>query len=173
MTFTPYTTAALAWIRKGATAGDLGWDDLFYRSVCRKHSIPPNVSFPKTQAAPEIAEAPPISPEPIRDGECVFDLRTMNLMRGGVVKTLTPRLGKLFCILATLPQGSRITGHLLADRQGIGSTNISTYVNSLREAIQPLGIFVKGHQGRQNAGYELLDDKTRGWIEIRIVGASQ
>lgn len=49
-----YNPDTLKRIRRGARACDLGWDEAFYSSVCRRHGIEP-IASPKTHVTPEIA----------------------------------------------------------------------------------------------------------------------
>lgn len=57
---TPYTPSALARIRAGATAAELGWSQSMYESVCRRNAIPV-----QTLSQDEIEGPPPVT-RPIR-----------------------------------------------------------------------------------------------------------
>jgi len=176
----PFTVAALARIKNGATARDLGWPETFYISVCRKHGLEPTRSHPpKTQAAPEIAAvvAPPApaapmpDPEPLPDnGECVFETSSRTLRRGALTLTLAPRQAELIVLIAKATTEHPAVGPYLAERMHIEvHGGIGGHIVALRKKVAPLGIKIGAVAGRSSSGYFIADQTTGSPLAVKVV----
>lgn len=159
----PYTRETLDRIRQGASAAMLGWDQQFYSTVCRRHELT------AVNPPPPVVVAPPIAPPPIvPSGGYSFEKSTRVLRRGVTSATLTRRQAEMLLVFIAQP-GKSIQGADYAERIGISASNVSSYVNQLRGAVEPVGLYVLGIMGRRVGGYLLIDQKTREPAVIHVV----
>lgn len=171
----PFTIDVLTRIKNGVTAQELGWDEPFYISVCRKHGLAPNVYPPKTQAPPEIgATAPlvpaaPSAPLPPATGGVVFDTPTRLITRGAHSARLSPRLAEVFALVAKGTPTHPANGRGIAERLGIHIRGgVGSQVMAIRAKLLPLNLQITSQVGRMNAGYWLADLSTHEPIKVRV-----
>lgn len=179
-----YDRDALDRIHAGASARDLGWDEPFYRTVCRNHGL---VGV-EASAMPSVKEAAPLQPEPPSTpqprkcsalarvstsikGAVYYDAINREIYRNGAVVNLRGRDVDVFEALASVPVDMMAKGHMLAGILGLKPSSMASYVAHLRITLRPLALGVKGIVGggrvagvENKAGYYLSDF----WSEQRI-----
>lgn len=166
-----YNTDALARIKNGATARELGWDENFYTSVCRKHGLE-QIRAPKTQTTPEIETTAPLAPsnpEPLDDGEIIFETTTRLLRRGALTLTLAMRQSDLVVLITKSNHQHPATGRYLAERMHLDvHGGIGGHIIALRKKLAPLGIKIGAQVGRGGGGYFFADQTTGEPLIIKV-----
>lgn len=172
MRFHPFNRDALARIRRGATAADLGWDDTFYTRICRQHGVSPVFTAPVTPVAATQTAPLPIDMLAHHPRRCAFDPATNILTRNQMSVTLTPRIGRLFLALGmSSTLGEHVTRRSLSDKLGIRADNFGGYIQQLREAVGVLHIAVIAKMGC-GGGYSLVDSNTGQPLAVSILEGS-
>jgi biotin operon repressor len=190
MTRYPYCRETINLIRAGYSAAALGWDENFYRRVCRDHGIDPAAApvIAKAQALPKsIAiycapiKRPPaikaskpareVDPEalPPSNQRCVYDSNSRRASRGNASVILADGQGAVFAILAALPKGARVSGPVIAGRLSISDTSISARIGNLKQAIKPLGLTIHALRARQRSGFWIADARDEQHIDVVLV----
>lgn len=166
MSFAPYNPGTLNRIRKGSCARDLGWDDEFYRSVCRKHGIEPVtvmlstvVAPPRTPLSCSSAGVPKPAPTSVKSptGPVTYDIINREVRRGAVIVNLSGTAQAIFEYLRDVPDGHLAGGPAIAGSAGIGTSSVATMVRALAKKLRPLGIGVEGVVASRRGGYYLID----------------
>ncbi len=172
----PFTVDVLTRIKNGATARELGWDEPFYLSVCRKHGLEPNVYTPKRQAPPEIAASPPISPEPVKPlapatGPVTFNASTREIARGERRTTLSTRVCDVFVLICKGTPQLPANGRRIAERLSIKhvKSGIGSHVMVIRNRLRALNLSVISQSGRVNSGYWITDLASAIPIVVKVV----
>lgn len=133
----PYDVVALARIRTGASASDLGWRDEFYRTVCRTHGLPLN-------ALPARPPAPVELPIVAASGEYVWQKSTGTLTRGKRALALSARQTEAF---DTLHRHLESSGDGFLPARTLGRTPMQDTVIALKKKLVPFGIYIDTHKG--------------------------
>lgn len=159
----PYNPSTLARIRAGATAPDLGWDQQFYLTVCRRHEIEPVAvarptlvapSSPAASIAAKTDEDEDLLPLAFADDIPRFDPAARRIYRRNKFAALNGRQAKVLDLLVAA--NDCVSSTEMAQRHGIDSNNIGAVINSLRTKLKRLRMWVRGEMRR---GYRLVDDK--------------
>lgn len=173
MTVASYNPETLNWIRNGATARDLGWDQNFYLSVCRKHGMKPIADASKTQATPEIAASVPIapaSPVPVVSNQGVrFHTLTNALFRDADHVTLSPRQAEIFVLIVKATEAHPATGRSMGLRLNLDEHGgIGGHIVALRKKTARLNIKIAAVAGRGSGGYFIVDQLTDEPLSVVI-----
>ncbi len=178
----PFTRDVLTRIKNGVTARELGWDDTFYISICRKHGLEPNVYTPKPYTLSEIAATVPIvsPPKKIKSvksdkslppagGDVVFCASTCEIVRGGHTIKLTPRVAQVFASIVKGTPTEPANGRRIAERLGFDIRGgIGSQVLLMRAKLLRLNLSVRSQGGRINAGYWIADIPTAEFITVKV-----
>ncbi len=172
--FTPYNTDALTRIGNGACARELGWDDEFYKHICRKHGLGAVASQSlKTHIAPEIApEATPPAlptPTPTTTAHGFFNAKTRDLHYGAMLICMPRRQADVFLHICAGTPAKPANGHTIAQRIDLQNTdNIGGHVLALRNRLKAIGIKIDAARTRSRGGYWLVDAATGAVITIKV-----
>jgi len=180
--FVPFTRDVLTRIKNGATAAELGWDDTFYVSICRKHGLEIIKYSPaKTQATPVIAAVVKTEPAPAPTlkplvttqppkGEASLNIITRVLSRGDATLTLPNRQAELLALLANATASNPMSGQFIAARMGLDAQGgVGGHIVALRKKLIPLGIKINADVGRGSGGYSVVDRTSNVRLRIAIV----
>ncbi len=180
MTRAPFTADVLKWIAKGATSRDLGWDEPFYLSICRKHGLEPNVYTPKSHTLSEIAAslpAPkakptkPAAPLLPAEGDVTFYASTREVLRGEHRTTLSSRVADVFALICKGTPQIPANGRRIAERLSLPSidSGIGGKVTVIRNRLRPLNLNVIAQSGRVNSGYWIADIRSAELVKVRVL----
>lgn len=175
--FVPFTRGVLTRIKNGATANELGWDETFYISICRKHGLEIiKYNPPKTQAQPEIAATPSIAPDapaeplPPATGDVSFNASSREIVRGAHRKKLSVRASDVFVLLIKGNPKDPANGRRIAERLGMHVTGgIGGAVISIRNKLLALNLTVLAQSGRVNSGYWIADLPTAEPVTVKVL----
>lgn len=172
----PYTRDAIAMIKEGASSFDLGWDQNFYLSICRKHGLSPtgaarrSASNAKTSGdnTNHIAE---LLTEPWQYGErraLIFDYI------GGRKPIRYQRESGRYaaCLLIVLARanGKSIPARQLSAETGVAAGSTGTVWANAAKALRD--IFLRTPfdvVGERGVGYRLALSVTGEPADIRII----
>lgn len=138
--FAPYTRDTLARIRQGASARELGWDETFYASVCRKHGLRIPQAEPPSESSPVVIS---------------YNPRTRVLKRASASIVLPVRQGLLFETIARAGQDAPVTRAMIAMALGVGIGSVGAYVTVLRDNLAKLHLDIAARGGRGTGGYRI------------------
>ena len=191
MTYIPFTREALALIKNGATAIDLGWSELFYVRICREHGLQPTLHRPKTHTQPVIA-APPIAPKPLSctqasvprkkvddnlivaikrsSDECVLENCNI-LRRGSLFVHLSPNQAVLLRAIIKFKAKDSVSVDRIAVLMDVSLASAKIYVSELRRKLRTVGIVIP--RLTRECAFVMRDFKTELPANIRIIEAGE
>lgn len=157
----PYTPGAVARLRAGATAEQLGWSRDFFERIRRQHGIdikpvPPAVPADpaKQDVKPKaVAAVVPASPDEVPR----FDRGTSSVQYCGALVTLGPVQAKVFEALFDLHGADPLVFHdktVVAARAQIEAYTISHAVRGMNQKLPRIALYVETKKGR-HGGYRL------------------
>jgi len=162
----PFNPHALTRIKNGATAAELGWDQSFYESVCRKHGLP-ILKLPEPDK-PDAPQTPPVAPDAMLS-PYHYDAATGVLRTDGNNRVrLLPPLNTVFLPLARLGAGGRLSGKLLGVRAGLSRQHVCRMVQRLRTELAIVGLGIHAGNGRGSQGYRLVDADNHNPVRVRV-----
>jgi len=197
----PYTRDTLALIRDGASAADLGWDQNFYVSICRKHGLAGVAPAPPHDPALPPAQVQQIRAEALRPKQSV-DFGVSDTVRrllaapwhhgekrdlifayseGGGWHERVRRLGRhsanTFILLASAhAAGAQITAATFAEYCGISAGSslsfISDAVARLRQSLVGTPLHIQCIRG-PGGGYRFVAPPGKSVVAVRLIALGE
>jgi hypothetical protein len=190
----PFNRDAIARIRKGATARDLGWDETFYVRVCRQHALPMMPSVEPTPVmelqpvaatieplAQALKSPPPLVPvvavaiprTPTADGLVIVDVAARDVRRGAASIELTRKQIIVVATLARAAPHEYVAKQAIAPPLDIPASSVGNYIYPVRAALRHLKVYLDSAKGRGCGGYRLLDAVTLEPLKCQVIGEAK